>query len=285
MKKAIFILLGVVAAMTVTCGAVTPGQVRFHNEEADTAKLTRLLIEVDEMNLPNEQAMVAEFGRRLLGTPYVAGTLEGSPEMLTINTEQMDCTTFVETVLALAMTTGSHRSSWHDFVYNLEKLRYRSGELNGYPSRLHYISDWIVDNSHRGLLREVTDRVGRASYEVKTLDFMSSHRGAYPALSDSANFTGIKNVEVGYRSHRFPIIKPIDLKRAQLKEGDVVAITTGVKGLDVSHMAIVVMVDGKPHLMHASSKAGKVIVDPLSIEEYLRRNKTATGIRVIRLAQ
>ena len=43
-----------------------------------------------------------------------------------------------------------NRKSWRDFIYNLKRMRYRSGEINGYPSRLHYVSDWIVDNRFRG---------------------------------------------------------------------------------------------------------------------------------------
>ncbi len=112
---------------------------------------------------------------------------------------------------------------------------------------------------------------------------MSSHRDAYKALTDSANFAGIKNAEIGYRSHRFPIIKPQNLKTADIREGDIIAITTAIKGLDVSHIGIATVINGVPHLIHASSKAGKVISDPLPLQEYLRKNRLTTGIRVIRI--
>ena len=70
-----------------------------------------------------------------------------------------------------------------------------------------------------------------------------------------------------------------------LKEGDVICITTRTPGLDVQHMGIVVKQDGIPYLMHASSAAGKVIIDALPLSDYLKKNRSANGIRVIRLNQ
>lgn len=266
-------------------GAKAQLRVEFCNEAADTAALTQMLVEVESGDAQG-QALVAEFGRRLLDRPYRAGTLEGEPETLRVCTEAFDCTTLVETALAAAITVDSRRSSWRDFVYNLRQLRYRGGEINGYGSRLHYVSDWITDNSHRGNLQEVTDRIGvQPNYAIKTLDFMSQNRDKYPAMKEDAAYEAIKNSEIGYRSHRFPYLKPQNLKHAKLREGDVVAFTSTVKGLDVSHMGIIVMLEGgKPGLLHASSAAGRVVIDKLSLEEYLKRNsRTMTGVRVFRL--
>lgn len=278
-------LMSTILSMAVagTAWSISPSEVRFHNEKIDTTKITEILIDLESMNLSSPEAIVAEAGSRFLGVAYVGGTLEGDPEQLTVNTEELDCTTFVETALALAMTVESHRTSWRDYINSLEQLRYRGGHVNGYPSRLHYVSDWIVDNSHRGNLTEVTERVGRADSKVKSLDFMSRNRSSYPALADSANYAGIKSVEAGYRSHLYPFIKPINLANTKLREGDVVALTTNTDGLDVTHLGIIKMVDGVPHLMHASSKLKKVVVDDLSFADYMRRNRTQ-GFRVVRLA-
>ena len=267
--------------------AATPGMVKWHNESADTTRINNLLSEISQENAPSLNDLVVTIGKKFIGTPYQAATLEGLPETLTVNLDGMDCTTFVETVAALAITIDENRNSWQDFLYNLQQLRYRQGHVDGYGSRLHYISDWIVDNTHRGMLREVTDRMPGAIYHVKTLDYMSSHRDAYPAMSDDAVYEKIKNCEVGYRSHRFPYIKSADLmsKKAAtwLKEGDIIALTTKTPGLDVSHVGIVVMKDGVPYLLHASSKEGKVTIDPLPLSEYMRKNRNLTGARFIRL--
>lgn len=275
-----------IAASAFTASAANHLDVEFGNESTDTTRLTQILIDVERMNIDDPGRMVSEFARCFIGTPYASGTLEGKEEKLRVRTDSLDCTTFVETALALTITALEHRSSWRDFVYNLERLRYRGGQTDGYASRLHYVSDWIVDGSHRGILQDVTNRIAeRADYEVKTIDFMTRHRNKYPALADSATYERMKQVEVGYRSHRFPYIKSANIKSARLREGDVVAFTSKLKDLDVSHMGIITIVDGTPHLIHASSKAGKVISDSLPLSEYMRKNRAVTGIRVIRLKE
>lgn len=258
-------------------------EINFHNEASDTTRITKILI--DECNHP-DRGNAARLARLFIDTPYIGGTLEGdSIETLRVNIDEFDCTTFVETVAALAITAGERRQSWHDFAYNLRRLRYRNGETDGYASRLHYISDWIVDNTHKGIITDVTARIANPASQIKSLDFMTSNRDKYPALKDSATFEQMKKAEMGYRSHKIPYIKTIGIKEANLKTGDIVAITTDIKNLDVTHIGIVVFRDGKPHLLHASSKAGKVLIDPLPLENYVRRNKHNTGIRVIRMKE
>jgi hypothetical protein len=261
---------------------------RFHNEAEDTVRINAILLDTKAQKgnaTPEER--VAYIGKQFLGTPYKAGTLEGDEEVVTVNLDEMDCTTYVETVLALAYTIGEDRNSWHDFVYNLERLRYRNGEARNYASRLHYASDWIVDNVHRGNFKEVTGSLPLNESVVKTLDFMSRNRDKYPALQDQENYEGIRNAEIGYRNHKYPYIKSTKLMYkdvlSELKEGDVVLITTKTPGLDVQHMGILIMENGQPYLMHASSAAGAVIIDKTPLSDYLRRNRTATGIRVLRL--
>lgn len=282
-------IAGVSLWFSSIASAVTPGEVRWHNETSDTTRINGILTEAMAINDRHANEIMTFIGEKFVGTPYQAGTLEGSPEALTVNLDGMDCTTFVETVAALALTVSERRNSWQDFIFNLEQLRYRQGHLDGYASRLHYISDWIVDNTHRGNLREVTDRMPGVKYQVKTLDYMSRHRDAYPALADDVAFDKIKNCEVGYRSHRFPYMRSSALmaKKAPtwIKEGDVIAFTTKTDGLDITHVGIITIKNGELHLLHASSKNGKVLVDPMPLAEYLRKNNNITGARFIRIGE
>ena len=281
----IFILLLIILPSNAL--AADPREVRWHNEAADTTTITRILVKATDLCASNPNQLVEFIGREFIGTPYKSGTLEGSPEALTVNLEEMDCTTFVETVVALALTVENHRCSWIDFLDMLETIRYRNGYADGYASRLHYISDWVITNTHRGYIKDVTDRIPQSDVQIKTLDFMSRNRSKYPALSDSATFEGIKNMEVGYRSHRFPYIKSARLSSKPiinaLKGGDIVALTTKTNGLDVSHVGILVIEKDGPHLLHASSKEGKVVIDKLPLTEYMRKAHQLTGIRVLRL--
>lgn len=274
--------------MSQTAHAIMPWEVRWHNEQSDTTCLTNLLKKGVDSGL-SDGDLIVFFGEQFIDKPYAGGTLEGEPEMLTVNVDEFDCTTFVETVLALTTTVGERRAGWQDFIHNLESLRYRQGNLDDYSSRLHYISDWIVDNSHRGNLHEVTDRWQGVGYNVKSLDFMTKHRSSYSALADSTQFTRMKSVETGYRSHRFPYIKTSNLSGKSgmrfLNQGDILAFTTKTAGLDVSHMGIVVVEADGPHLLHASSKAGRVVKEKTLLSEYLKKNPGVTGARVIRIGE
>jgi hypothetical protein len=259
-------------------------EVKFQHEATDTTRITTLLInECDNADRGN----VERIARTFIGTPYAAGTLDrDSVETLTVNLDSLDCTTFVDNVLALAYTANERRASWQDFVYNLRRLRYRQGEVNGYASRLHYISDWIVDNVSRGNLKEVTAEHPEVRYSVKSLDYMTSHRNLYPALANDANYAAMRNVESGFSNHRYPYMKgswTTEKKLAAfIHSGDIICFTTATKGLDVTHLAIAAVENGVVRIIHCSSAAGKVVVDPLTLAEYIRRNRVE-GIRVVRL--
>lgn len=283
------ILTAVVAATVAVAVAQAP--VRFGNEAADTTAITAMLDKASGRNFANPEARVAFFARMFEGVPYAAHTLEGEPEVLTVRIDSLDCTTFVETAMALAFTVGEGRSSWRDFIYNLRRIRYRGGEVDGYPSRLHYISDWAVDNKYRGNFHDATTSFPRYNTVVRSIDFMTDNRDRYPALADSAVYARIRSVENGYRNHRFPYLKTIDLGSKDIKasfhDGDVVALVSNLKNLDVTHMGIVVKESpaAEPYLLHASLSDGKVEVSARPLAEFMKKNRQWLGIRVFRLSE
>lgn len=278
------ILLSITATLLCATSAVAAGPVRWHNESADTIRVQKILTATASAAA---DSIVINIARCFEGTPYMASTLEFSPEMTTVNLDGLDCTTYVETVMALAVTAGEQRLSWHDFVYNLEKMRYRRGTPDGYSSRLHYFSDWIMENTQRGIVREVTDRLPGAEFKVKTLDFMTRNRDRYPALADDTEFQRMKSAESAYRSHRYPMIASSRVSKATLgalRPGDIVAFVSKTDGLDISHIGFIDIRGGKVRLLHASSRGGKIMLDPLPLSDYLRRNRSIAGIRIIRQA-
>ncbi|WP_300935415.1 N-acetylmuramoyl-L-alanine amidase-like domain-containing protein [uncultured Muribaculum sp.] len=284
--KGIMILAGLVPAMSY---AANTDEILFHNEQNDTIAINRLLSDgLEVVGNKTGNAKVLYFSEKFLNSPYVSGTLENESETLTVNIDELDCTTLVENALALAYTLGEGRTSWRDFVFNLQRLRYRGGEINGFSSRLHYISDFIIDNSYRGNIKDITSQLTGSDYTVKTIDYMTRHKDAYPALADSAQYAHMRKIESGYRSHRFPFIKSskTGLRNLwqELQDGDVICITSKIPGLDVQHLGIVKKINGVPHLLHASSTAKKVIIDQTPLHEYLRKNRNASGIRVIRIS-
>ena len=166
--------------------AATITQMRFHCD-SDTTVINNLLMKGHESGISEANALIEFYARQLLGTPYVAHTLEGDEEMLTINIHELDCLTFIETLYALTRATLNSRYSWRDFAANIEKVRYRGGEMGDYSTRIHYISEWIIDNNMRGNLVEITPDLPHVDYMVKNIDFMTHHTDSYRQLkNDSA---------------------------------------------------------------------------------------------------
>ncbi|MBR5117540.1 MAG: DUF1460 domain-containing protein [Muribaculaceae bacterium] len=298
MKKIILMCLAVVAAGLSgisKCGALgnTSAQaadierMRFHCEN-DTMKINSLLMEGLQSGLSNPNELVCFYAHKLEGTPYVAHTLEGDSEMLTINIDELDCTTFIETLYALTRTTLNGRYSWRDYAHHLEDLRYRRGEMGDYSSRLHYISDWIIDNSNRGNLVDVTSDIKCVRYKIKDINYMSTHRDSYPSLANDTIYEKIKNFEVGYRNHRFPYIKKESLNskdvKAVVRRGDFVGLVTRIDGLDISHLGIVELdSEGNIVLLDASSIGMKVMLESIDLKHQLSKNPKNEGVRFFRL--
>ncbi|MDL2257367.1 DUF1460 domain-containing protein [Bacteroidales bacterium OttesenSCG-928-I14] len=225
---------------------------------------------------------VAYIALSYLGTPYVAGTLEvNEEESLVVNLDEVDCTTLVEYCLARFLSIHS----FNDFNKELELLRYREGQISGYSSRLHYICEWIKDNEKKGLLKDISREIGGQAY-LPEVNFMSSHPDSYPALTNnSKEIERIREIEtnINKRTDYYFIPKKEISEKAQLiKDGDIIAFTTSIKGLDVQHIGIAYWQDKKLTFIHASSKAKKVIINPESLAEYANTQKTITGIMVAR---
>ena len=262
-------------------------RMRFHCGE-DTTKINSLLMEGIKSGLSTPNELVCFYAHKLEGTPYVAHTLEGDTEMLTINIDELDCTTFVETLYALTRTTLNGRSSWRDYAHHLEDLRYRRGEMGDYSTRLHYISDWIIDNSNRGNIVDVTGDIKCVRYKIKTINYMSTHRDSYPSLADDLIYEKIKNFEIGYINHRFPYIKKVDLNskdvKAVVRRGDFVGLVTRIDGLDISHLGIVELdAEGNIVLLDASSIGKKVMLENVDLKHQLSKSSKTEGVRFFRI--
>lgn len=283
-------ILALITGLCAVLGAAaaSPG-VRWHNEAADTTRIAAILDRACSQRWANPSARTAAIAAEFVGTPYVAHTLEGEQEVLTVNLDQLDCTTLVDVTLALSYTAGENRRGWQDFLYNLRRLRYRGGETDGYASRLHYNCDWAVDNIHRGNIADVTPQLPKCTYMVRSIDFMTANADKYPAMADSATRARIKSVESGFRNHRFPYIKTIDLSnaavKAALRPGDVLGFVSNLKNLDITHMGILVEKDGELYVLHASSTDGLVEVSARPLADFVKRNRQWIGIRVYRLRE
>ena len=266
--------------------AATMSRMRFHCD-SDTTAINQLLMKGYESGLTDANALIEFYARQLLGTPYVAHTLEADEELLTINIHQLDCLTFIESLYALTRATLNQRYSWRDYAANIENVRYRGGKMGDYSSRIHYISEWIIDNHVRGNLVEITPDLPHADFMVKNIDYMTHNPDQYRQLkNDSAMVEKIRRFEL--RNHRFPYLKRSWLNdkavKAALRSGDFCSLVTKAEGLDVSHNGIIIIDEkGDPYLLDASMSGGKVMLEAKPLFKYLERSKNNIGIRVFRM--
>lgn len=253
--------------------------------------LTLMLCVTAAAGQDRDEAMLAN-AMRFLGTPYVAHTLDVAPyeeERLVVNCEEVDCTTFVEYVLALSLSGDSARGGdCSEFVRQLTRVRYRDGRVEGYASRLHYFSDWIDNGLRNGFLTDVTATCSSDTL-VLHLSYMSSHPESYPQLASSPdNFKRIAEAERRLSGRAIGYL-PKDKLPADglpwIHGGDIVAIVTSIEGLDIAHVGIAVYVGGRLSLLHASQAAGRVIVSSDSLADLLAGKKSWAGIRVVRRRQ
>lgn len=230
------------------------------------------------------------FARKLKSVPYVARTLEGGErERLVVNLRQLDCTTYVENVIALYLCIKNGETTFRDFCNYLRKIRYENGIVT-YPTRLHYFSYWIEQNTLTGIVREIVPQDSSVTEDSEyDIYYMSSNPEKYPALrKDTSLIDDIAEMEKYFDGKTYRYIPKAKLKnpeslQAYIKDGDIIAIVTNKKGLDISHIGFAAWHKGNLHLLNASSIHKKVVEEPMSLYKYMMRHPSQTGIRIIRV--
>lgn len=252
---------------------------------ADSIKICQLLSQA------NSETSTLWFARQFLNVPYVAHTLEvNDDERLVVNTRQLDCTTLVETVAALKLCAQQGKRGFADYQQILRTLRYRQGRMAGYPSRLHYFTDWIRDKAEMQLVTDIQQpNPPFTAVQTVRVNYMSTHPTAYKALKANASLVpeiraqeqSLTGMKVRYiPKHQ---IRNNKLLRSVVKDGDILAITCNKKGLDIAHLGFAVWRKDGLHLLNASMIHKKVVEEPMTLYQYMQKHKTHTGIRVVRI--
>lgn len=235
---------------------------------------------------------IAAIGRHFVGTPYLPRTLDPpGPERLVVNLRALDCVTFVENMIALARFVEVAPADVLDRrdraleLYSgiLTSLRYRGGVSNGYPSRLHYFSEWLQDAEDKGLLQVVTADIGGV-VDPEPIHFMTDHRDAYPQLAEPAAFARLAEIEEGLSArtrYYVPEDRVADVQE-RIRTGDVIAATSTLEGLDVAHTGIALWEGGVLHLMHAPLVGQDVQISERPLAERLLAIPGQDGIMVAR---
>lgn len=227
--------------------------------------------------------IVQSIAQEFLGTPYKAGLLDQfTEETLVATLNQFDCVLFIETVLAIARGIATQDYSYPTFVNHIQNQRYRHGQMDGYCSRLHYFSEWILDNQKRGIVKNLAQDLGSVPLN-KTLNFMSTHRQNYSQLSDDVIYQCIVDKETELNSVTVNYIPTNRIRQlySQLQPGDIIAVATKIPGLDVTHTGFVYRTaEGNIGFIHASP-IGRVTISR-DLQQYVSKVENAIGILVAR---
>ncbi|MBE9030519.1 DUF1460 domain-containing protein [filamentous cyanobacterium LEGE 11480] len=208
------------------------------------------------------QAIAQEFR----GYRYTADLLDqAEPEILRLSLKQFDCVLFIEAMLGLTRTVHSHDPTESQFVAQIQAQRYRNGQVSDYCSRLHYFSEWILENQRQGRVKDLGAELKGIPLN-RTLDFMSQNWRKYPRQAHARNRRCIKAMEqqLGRVNLRYVPTNQIRASYPRLKPGDIVAIATRIPGLDVTHTGLVYRTpNGGTGMIHAAPRVGVIVSQDL----------------------
>ncbi len=256
-------------------------------QRSDSVKVVTLLKQASQLD--SSVNYMVYFARQLCGIPYVGKTLEkNSTERLVVNLRQLDCSTYVESVLALTMCAGKGETSFGDFCHNLQQVRYQDGEIH-YINRLHYFTHWMNENVRKGIVRHIEGEkeLFSATQTVKA-NYMTNHASLYPMLTKHKEWIPeIRKMEMAITGNKYVYIPKSNLGdskllRQTIHDGDIIAILTSRHGLDTSHVGIAIWHADGLHLLNASSIHHKVVEEPKPLKIYMAEQRSHIGIRIVR---
>ena len=233
--------------------------------------------------------LMGRIAQELLGTPYVAHTLEldDTNEVCAVDLNGLDCVTFFENTLALARIIRAGTTTTSAMLDAVRLTRYRDGIQGGYVSRLHYTTDWIWDNARRGNVKDLALELPGADPFTQAVGFMSSHPESYRQLKAHPEWVpAIRRCEdaINARPKMFVPLARIAAIEPLLQTGDIIGIATTTPGIDIAHTGLCFKdAQGVAHFMDASSAPSRMKVTlEGAMHEAVAGSPRNTGIVVAR---
>jgi N-acetylmuramoyl-L-alanine amidase-like len=242
------VLLGAALGLILLAPPPHPG--------AADARLEALLASVQGRSL---DARLLGLSEQLVGIPYTHSPLgegEGQDPDPRLRLDRVDCLTFVETVMALALS-----SSVEDVVHVLDSIRYRGRP--DYVGRNHLMeAEWLPSNASKGMVRDVTAQLageGIVVQDAKVIgpEAWASHTARALALPPEGRLTG-----------RFPLsVLPVDQVAAHAARWPSGTLLLVVREdapwriTRVSHLGFILQRSGRTYLRHATRGWKDGVVD------------------------
>jgi hypothetical protein len=233
--------------------------------------------------------LIGKIAMELRGTPYVGFTLELSrnEEYCVVNLKGLDCVTFFEDSLCMARMIKKEKRTPEDLISEVQTTRYRGGKMGDFTTRLHYTTDWFVDNEQKGVVRILTPDLPGAKPFTQKVGIMSEHPEHYRQLAAHPEFLpAIRQAEDRINARSLKYLPMDKLKAAEhlLQTGDIIGVATTEEGIDIAHVGLCIKDEqGIVHFMDASSNRSrmKVTLEP-EISTCLNWSSKLTGVMFAR---
>ena len=113
---------------------------------------------------------------------------------------------------------------------------------------------------------------------------MSTHADAYRQLADPEVLEATRATEarLSAAGRRYVPEDRIASVAGRIRNGDVIAATSTVPGLDVAHTGLALWIDGALHLLHAPLVGESVQISEVPLAERILRIGSQDGIMVAR---
>jgi hypothetical protein len=227
-----------------------------------------------------------------LGAPFRDGALgEGAGSYDAdpfARMDAFDCTTFVETVWAIARNHDQGKSWIHD----LQAIRY-GARSPSFANRLHFISlDWVPYHVSRGVLKDVTRDLGLPlDPSVTVIDRKSWYRTLHPKQMPH-NISAAESMTINYLPFKQILAQPQALIE-QIKISPLLVNfvrpnweATRFIGtrIDITHQGFLFLQGSRIILRHASVYLGKVGDEDFL--EYAKRrllHQSMKGVQLLRI--
>ncbi len=230
--------------------------------------------------------LMGRIALELRGTPYVGGTLElPGEEACSVNLLGLDCVSLFESSLGIARMLKLGGRTPGALLTQVTLTRYRGGRVAGYPSRLHYTTDWFHDNVRKGIVTLVAPALPGARTFEQRVGFMSAKPDLYRQLEENPSLVRqIAAQERQINSRRLLYVPKDKIAAAEryLRTGDIVGIATSAEGLDIAHTGLCYRDEsGDLRFLHASSSKKRVVLDA-RLSEYVTSGGRNTGVMIAR---
>ncbi|PZP28756.1 MAG: DUF1460 domain-containing protein [Roseateles depolymerans] len=197
-----------------------------------------------QLDEPDLRRRIAALARKNIGQPYELYLLGEFPYE-TYDPQPMfslgksDCVVFAEHTYAMALS-----SSWEEFFWVLQRIRYRDGVIS-VATRNHYTeADWNVSN--RWLVQDVTAMLGAPA--------QAYHQRIDRQAFLMKQFKIQRDIPVQPYDDVYIAKQDVAAVEAQLKDGDFVNVISGLNGSYwASHVGLIVTgADGSRRILHSA---------------------------------